>query len=85
MMFARMDVFTEVALIAASITAIIVAARSLWGVFVKGVKTAIHDEMQKFHSELSSADEFWSEKIGKLESGFDALSKRVEALSARIP
>lgn len=79
-----MDSISTVALIAGTVTAVIIALRSLWGVFVQGVKTAIHDEMQKFHSELSSADEFWSERIDKLERGFDELRKHVDILSKKI-
>lgn len=84
-MFLAMDTAAQVALVSGAVTAFIIATRTVWNVFVQGVKTAIHDEMTKFHRELNSVDEFWSEKIDKLENSFDALSKRVEELSARIP
>lgn len=84
-MFLAMDTAAQIALVSGAVTAFIIAIRTVWNLFVQGVRAAIHDEMAKFHRELTSVDEFWSEKIGKLESSFDELSKRVEELSARIP
>lgn len=80
-----MEAVLLVASWAAAITAIIIASKHLWNLFVTAVKSAVSEEIGKFHRELDSVDTFWTERIDKLETGMRELKTEVEYLSKRIP
>jgi hypothetical protein len=65
---------------AAAITAVIIMAKHLWFLFVSGVKTAISEEMSRFHRDLSSYDEFWTERLDRLEKTVQILEQRSKQL-----
>jgi len=61
---------------AAAITAVIIASMHLWKVFVLAVRSAVSDEISKFHRELDSIDNFWTERIDRLEASVKTLEER---------
>jgi hypothetical protein len=75
-----MDPILRVGAIAAAITAVVVATRTVWRLFVEAVKTAVSEEMNKFHSELNSYDEFWTERLDRLERAVQVLENRSKQL-----
>lgn len=79
-----MEQVLEVAAWAAAVTAVIVASKHTWGVFVSAVRSAVHEEISKFHRELDSVDTFWSERIDKLEACVRDLKDQIESISERL-
>jgi len=73
------DVVT-VGMWAAAFTAIVIAVNHMWRLFVAAVRTAVHDEMGRFRSELNSYDEFWTERLDRLERAVQTLEDRSKQL-----
>jgi len=65
---------------AAAVTAVIMALKHLWGVFVAAVRAAVSEEIGKFHKELDSVDQFWTERIDRLEKSVQTLEERSRSL-----